>query len=218
MELPYLDGRSPYPPPDATVGGGLLAATSWLFPRGPIDLGHRLHALPEDGSVPGVPGWRWVFTPGHSPGHVSLFRDEDRCLIAGDAFVTTQQGSALAVFHQTTGVHGPPAYFTPDWESSRASVETLAALRPSIAATGHGLPLQGAAFSHALDELARDFDHVAVPRHGRYVRRPAITDSNGIVSLPPAVPPPLSALALGVAAGISIGLIAMLAMRNHRLS
>jgi len=131
-ELPYVTGVRAYPPPDPSVGGGLMAASSWLFPRGPIDLGHRLHALPEDGSVPGLPGWRWIFTPGHSPGHVSLFRDEDRCLIAGDAFVTTQQESALAVMTQATGVHGPPAYFTPDWESSRTSVETLAYLRPRI--------------------------------------------------------------------------------------
>ena len=42
-----------------------------------------------------MPGWRWVHTPGHTAGHVSLFRDADRTLIAGDAFVTTKQESAL---------------------------------------------------------------------------------------------------------------------------
>jgi len=215
MELPYLDGRSPYPPPDPTVGGGMMAALSFLYPRGPIDLGDRLHALPEDGSVPGLPGWRWVFTPGHSPGHVSLFRDEDRCLIAGDAFVTTQQESALAVMTQATGVHGPPAYFTPDWEASRTSVERLADLRPAIAATGHGLPLHGAEFQGALDELARNFSAIAVPPHGRYVGHPALTDADGIVSLPPDPTFPLRMAALGVAAGVSVAMLATWAARGR---
>ena len=32
LERPYLSGRSSYPPPDPTVGGGLLASLSWTFP------------------------------------------------------------------------------------------------------------------------------------------------------------------------------------------
>src|SRR3954467_14621253 len=77
LELPYLTGRSSYPPPDPTVGGGFMALSSPLYPRGPIDLGARVRALPGDGSVPGMPGWRWLFTPGHTPGHVSFWREED---------------------------------------------------------------------------------------------------------------------------------------------
>ena len=38
LELPYLDGRSSYPPPDPTVGGGLMATLSRFYPRGPIDV------------------------------------------------------------------------------------------------------------------------------------------------------------------------------------
>ncbi|RYE43220.1 MAG: MBL fold metallo-hydrolase, partial [Hyphomicrobiales bacterium] len=38
--------------------------------------------------MPGLPEWRWIATPGHSPGHVSFYRDRDGTLIAGDAFVT----------------------------------------------------------------------------------------------------------------------------------
>ena len=71
LELPYLTGRSSYPPPDPLVGGGAMAWSSRLFPRGPIDLGGGVQALPDDQSVPGLPGWRWMHTPGHSPGHVS---------------------------------------------------------------------------------------------------------------------------------------------------
>ena len=60
-------------------------------------------------------GWRWIFTPGHSPGHISLFRDSDRTLIVGDAFVTTKQESLMSVMTQRMEMHGPPMYFTPDW-------------------------------------------------------------------------------------------------------
>ena len=38
-----------------------------LFPRRPIDVSRWLQRLPEDGSVPQMPGWRWIHTPGHTP-------------------------------------------------------------------------------------------------------------------------------------------------------
>jgi glyoxylase-like metal-dependent hydrolase (beta-lactamase superfamily II) len=197
MELPFLTGRSSYPPPDPSVGGGLVAALSWSYPRGPINLGARVKPLPEDGSVPGLPGWGWVFTPGHTPGHVALFRSADRTLIAGDAIVTTKQESARAVMAQRRELHGPPMYFTPDWASAARSVETLADLEPEVVATGHGEPLRGAAMRAELSDLARDFHRLAVPRHGRYVNRAAEADENGIVSIPPELPELLPDLLLG---------------------
>lgn len=169
LELPYLNGSKSYPPPDPSVGGGMMARLSPLFPRGPIDVGDRLRALPEDGSVPHMPGWRWMHTPGHAPGHVSLWRESDRSLIAGDAFITTAQESAYAAATQEPELHGPPVYFTPDWMAARASVERLAALEPEVALTGHGQPIQGPALREALHRLANEFDQVAIPAHGRYV-------------------------------------------------
>src|SRR5690625_4394310 len=55
LETPYLTGRASYPMPDASVGGGLLARLSPLYPRGPIDVGSYFRQLPADGSVPGLP-------------------------------------------------------------------------------------------------------------------------------------------------------------------
>ena len=168
-EIPHLTGQRDYPPPDPSVGKGAMALLSFAYPNGAIDLGDRVKALPEDGSVPGLPGWRWLATPGHSDGHVSFFRENDRLLVAGDAFVTTKQESLYAVATQKQEVHGPPAYFTPDWNAARRSVEALAAVRPAIAATGHGTPMAGNDLTNGLAELAAHFNDVAVPDHGRYV-------------------------------------------------
>jgi glyoxylase-like metal-dependent hydrolase (beta-lactamase superfamily II) len=185
LELPYLDGRSSYPPPDPSVGGGMMAAMAGLYPRGPVDVSRWLRTLPDDGAVPGMPGWRWIHTPGHSPGHVSLWRESDRTVIAGDAFVTTRQESAYAVATQRPELHGPPTYFTTDWDQARQSVERLAALEPELAVTGHGLAMRGPEMRSALHTLAREFDRVAVPEHGRYVQEPARADESGVTYVPP---------------------------------
>ncbi|MDB5545280.1 MAG: fold metallo-hydrolase [Hyphomicrobiales bacterium] len=164
LEHPFLNGSESYPKPDPTVGGGVMALLSPLFPRKPIDVGARLRALPDDGSVPNMPGWTWIHTPGHTRGHVSFWRAADRMLIAGDAFITTAQESAYAVALQTTELHGPPAYFTPDWDSARDSVRKLAALQPETAVTGHGHALHGPDFVESLTQLAANFDSVARPK------------------------------------------------------
>jgi glyoxylase-like metal-dependent hydrolase (beta-lactamase superfamily II) len=199
LELPYLTGRSSYPPPDPTVGGGAMARLARLYPRGPIDLRSRVRTLPADGSVPAMPGWRWLHTPGHAPGHVSLFRDRDRSLIAGDAFVTTKQESAISVLTQRREIHGPPAYYTPDWDDARESVRRLAALEPELAATGHGVPMRGERMRVALHQLARDFDRIARPRHGRYVHQPALMDESGVIDVPPPASNPIPKVLAGAA-------------------
>jgi glyoxylase-like metal-dependent hydrolase (beta-lactamase superfamily II) len=213
LELPYLDGRSAYPPPDPTVGGGAMAALSRLYPRGPINVREWLRALPADGAVPGMPGWRWIHTPGHTPGHVSFYHPPDGALLAGDAFVTTKQESMLAALTQRPELHGPPAYYTTDWESAKESVRRLSALEPEVAATGHGRPLRGALMREALHTLARDFDTLAVPRHGRYVNAPAIADANGVVSVPPPVRDPLPGILMGIGAAVVVG-VAVRSLRD----
>ncbi|HLH89350.1 MAG TPA: MBL fold metallo-hydrolase [Xanthobacteraceae bacterium] len=177
-EHPYLNGTSPYPPADPAVGGGLMAWGAALYPRGPINVRPRLRELPRDGTVPEMPGWSWIHTPGHAPGHVSLWRAADRALVAGDAFVTTRQESAYAVLTQGLEMHGPPQYFTPDWAAAARSVRLLADLRPEVAITGHGRPVRGPKMREALDRLARDFMAIAVPRRGRYVGRPQTEGSS----------------------------------------
>jgi glyoxylase-like metal-dependent hydrolase (beta-lactamase superfamily II) len=173
LERPYLDGSASFPPPDPSVGGGLMAKLSSLYPRGPVNVSRWLQTLPPDGTLPHMPGWRWIHTAGHSPGHVSLWREADRTIIAGDAFITTRQESAYAVMTQEPEMHGPPMYYTTNWQNAQASVEQLAALEPERVVTGHGPAMEGAEMRAALHELARDFDTIAVPKNGKYVDAPA---------------------------------------------
>lgn len=214
LELPYLTGRSSYPPADPFVGGGAMSVLSVLLPRGPIDLGARVHALPADGSVPGMRGWRWIPTPGHSPGHVSFVRDIDRTLIAGDAFVTTKNESLIASLTQRAEMHGPPMYLTPDWGAARMSVRHLADYSPSAAITGHGVPMRGERLQTGLRQLASEFDSRARPAHGRYRDRPAIMNASGVVDVPPAAVSPRAMVVTGLAIGAAIGLGLVLSRRG----
>lgn len=173
LELPYLSGRASYPPGEPAVGGGLMAALAGFYPTRPANVEARLMPLPADGRVPFMPGWQWIHTPGHSVGHVSFWNPESRSLIAGDAFITTAQESAYAVAVQSAEMHGPPMYFTVDWEAAADSVRRLAELRPETVITGHGQPMHGPALRLALEELAAEFGEVAVPRQSRYLAQPA---------------------------------------------
>ena len=169
LEIPYLTGEKRYPEPDATVEGGMVAKMSPYFPNEPINLGSHVEVLPDDGTVPHLSQFRWLHTPGHSEGHVSLFRDEDKLLLAGDAFVTVKQDKLYKVMTQEQEISGPPRYLTPDWKASKESVQKLASLHPEIAVTGHGLPMSGEELTKNLDYLVDNFDQIAVPEYGKYV-------------------------------------------------
>jgi glyoxylase-like metal-dependent hydrolase (beta-lactamase superfamily II) len=180
LELPYLTGREEYPKPNVDAGGGLMTVLSPLYPRGPIDVGNRLIALVEEsdeGNTPGriklqdlpqLPGWQVIHTPGHTPGHVSFFRPSDRTLLVGDAFCTTKPESFFeAAIAQNPELHGPPSYFTSDWDAARNSVKVLANLEPRVVAPGHGKPISGSEVSLALRQLSVDFDAIAIPANQR---------------------------------------------------
>ena len=169
LEFPYLTGQQEYPAPNWAAGGGAQSLMSPLYPRGPVDLGSRLVALPGEGaelSLAELPGWKLLHTPGHTPGHVSFFRESDRTLLVGDAFCTTKPESFFdANFTQPAELHGPPSYFTQDWAAARESVRKLAALEPDTVAPGHGKPLTGENVAASLRRLAAEFDAIAVPEN-----------------------------------------------------
>ena len=71
LEMPFLTGKAPYPPSDPTVGGALAFLSRFFLPR-PRNLSGRIRELHAD-KIPGANSWQWLSTPGHSPGHISLF-------------------------------------------------------------------------------------------------------------------------------------------------
>ena len=77
-----------------------------------------------------VAGFTVLEVPGHSPGHIALWREQDRTLIAGDVFFNLPRLGA------------PPDVLTVDPELNRTSMRLLAELRPALALFGHGPPLR----------------------------------------------------------------------------
>jgi glyoxylase-like metal-dependent hydrolase (beta-lactamase superfamily II) len=169
LELPYITGKKDYPIGDPTVGGGMVAALSPTFPHTSIDLGAYAKELPSDGTVPGMPGWNWVHTPGHTEGHIALFRERDGILIPGDAFTTVKQESLLSVITQKEEINGPPSYLTTDWDMAETSVKLLRDLSPSLVIPSHGNPMRGTELKEHLDMLAKHFEEIAVPEQGKFI-------------------------------------------------
>jgi glyoxylase-like metal-dependent hydrolase (beta-lactamase superfamily II) len=93
-----------------------------------------------------VAGFTVLDTPGHSPGHVSYWRESDRTLLCGDVYFN------LSVVTLRPGLHEPPRMLTHEPERNRESIRRLAALRPALVLFGHGPPLRDA------DRLARFAD------------------------------------------------------------
>ncbi|MFL5845739.1 MAG: MBL fold metallo-hydrolase [Solirubrobacteraceae bacterium] len=71
-------------------------------------------------------------TPGHSPGHISFWRERDRVLVCADVFFN------LHLLTLRYGLRNPPDAFTVDPALNRASQRKLAELRPEVVCFGHG--------------------------------------------------------------------------------
>lgn len=172
LEFPYLAGEKEYAKPDPSEEGGFPSKVAFIYPTSPIDIKNNLFPLPTDHSVPHMPDWVWVSSAGHSPGHVCLFRREDRTLLSGDAFITVRQDPLYKVLLQREEINGPPRYLTMDWQAAWDSVRNLELLQPLLVIPGHGNPMNGNALKNGLRNLVQDFDRLAIPGYrsqGTYV-------------------------------------------------
>jgi glyoxylase-like metal-dependent hydrolase (beta-lactamase superfamily II) len=84
-------------------------------------------------------GFVAVETPGHSPGHLSFWRDSDRTLLAGE--VAWNYG-----FERRPILRLPLGVFRGDDHGICRSARRLAALEPARVLFSHGRPASGAAF------------------------------------------------------------------------
>lgn len=212
MELPFVDGTDSYPPPDPNVGG-FMAQMMRFAPNNKVNLSPHVSPL-RLSELPWIAGWKIIETPGHSPGHISLFRAADGTVIAGDAITTVNLDNAMAVMTKSQQVSRPPACFTPDWQNAERSVRRLADLDARVLAAGHGVPMSGYAAQGQLRDLSR---HFPVPEYGRYVKEAVRTDESGLASLPPPVPDRLRRRAtLSVAAAGAVGVTLWIRSRRSK--
>jgi hydroxyacylglutathione hydrolase len=127
-DVPAMETPGAIKNPKAPRWLGSVQERFWTGPPHPVS-----RALGEGDEVA---GFTVLETPGHSPGHVSYWRESDRTLIVGDV---------LGNMNFITGIPGlntPPDMFTPDPARNRESARRLAELRPALACFGHGAPLR----------------------------------------------------------------------------
>lgn len=127
-------------------------------------------AFDLDAGVPGLPDWECIPTPGHTPGHVSFFRNSDRVLIAGDAVFTVDVNSLWGFLlwslrRSKQRVAGPIYISTWDWRAAKESVAALARLEPRVLACGHGFPMTGAATARDLRAFSDRFSGPGERQH-----------------------------------------------------
>ena len=80
----------------------------------------------------------WQVSSRHAPvtpGHMILFREEDRVAVVGDLM------SSMNLTLTWPGLHEPPALFCTDKTENRRSIRKLAEVEPRLLCFGHGPPL-----------------------------------------------------------------------------
>ncbi len=83
-----------------------------------------------------IGGFVVLETPGHSPGHLAFWREEDRVLVLGDVLVN------MNIITGEQGLSEPPVTLTRDPLANRRSVRLLGGLGPELVCFGHGPPLR----------------------------------------------------------------------------
>ena len=91
-----------------------------------------------------------VFSPGHTPGHMSYLDVRDGSLIAGDAFTTTTGVLAAGTFKLLFPF---PAIFSWNREVSAEGARKLRSFKPARLAVGHGKTIESplAAMNQAIE-------------------------------------------------------------------
>jgi glyoxylase-like metal-dependent hydrolase (beta-lactamase superfamily II) len=138
QEVAAMEGREPMQP---DVGIVRLGQKVWAGPLHSVD--ERLSEGDE------VAGFRVIETPGHTRGHISLFRQRDRLLIAGDVLANVH------FFTNKPGLRLPPSEFCTNPAQNWKSVIRLAELDPALICFGHGPPLRDMAEFQSFAERCR---------------------------------------------------------------
>ncbi|HEX6746242.1 MAG TPA: MBL fold metallo-hydrolase [Longimicrobium sp.] len=97
------------------------------------------------GPLPGGGGWEWIHTPGHSPGHVTVYHPERRILITGDH-----------VLPRISPNIGADMYASEPLSDYLASLRALRELPVDLVLPSHGEPFEDLA--SRIDAIAAHHD------------------------------------------------------------
>ena len=124
IEVPYIDGSElpRFARPEVLAQRPELRAVAERFQPTPVD-----EQLQDGARLDLAGGVRVIATPGHTPGHMCLYHERTRTLIAGDA-LTASDGQLM----------GPNEGATPDMPTASQSVRTLAQLDVQTIICYHG--------------------------------------------------------------------------------
>jgi glyoxylase-like metal-dependent hydrolase (beta-lactamase superfamily II) len=122
-EAQVLDGTRPGKRPKGIMRV-IIGLLSWSMP--PVR-SVSVNRILKDGDE--IMGWKVVHTPGHTAGHVCLYR-EGAVLFAGDALRCDARGNPQP----------PPVLLSDDMHIVMQSIARLAALRFEVMLPGHGAP------------------------------------------------------------------------------
>ncbi len=116
---------------EAVESGKMVGAGGRMLPAAKA---HPITRALREGDE--VAGFTVLQTPGHSPGHVSYWRESDRTLICGDVMWGTNP------FLLRGPIREPFPAFSPDPALNRKSARRIAALEPALVCFGHGRPVR----------------------------------------------------------------------------
>ncbi|GGG51844.1 MBL fold metallo-hydrolase [Paenibacillus radicis (ex Gao et al. 2016)] len=144
-DQPYIDGLKPMIKLSEEFKKGLIASlpqnlASTFETAFSGSVKNVTHSLVDGDQLPFGGGLTVIHTPGHTPGHISLYHEASKTLIAGDAMVVVNGK-----------LQGPNPSVTPEMETALASLRKLKAYPIENVICYHGGLFQGDA--QAIHEL-----------------------------------------------------------------
>ena len=120
-EFPYISGQEPFP--------NRKHREKLIFDLSDF----MILESPEADRFLREAGLKVLFSPGHSPGHVSYYHEEDQLIIAGDLFTATRGGS----------LRPPMKQYTADMKQALASGQAILQAYPeAVLSVCHGGEVQ----------------------------------------------------------------------------
>jgi glyoxylase-like metal-dependent hydrolase (beta-lactamase superfamily II) len=126
-DAPFIDGRLAQPGPvSSSLPGKIYSVLSRLWTAQLV----KVDVQVNDGDVlPVLGGIRVIHAPGHTPGSICLYVEQESMVIVGD------------VLNNRFGLGMPPKMFSVDMAQAVSSIEKVASLDFGVICFGHGTPI-----------------------------------------------------------------------------